>query len=66
LTLWDKDQAPKSLIGNQVGDGSGSGQQCTYTANSVSCFGSAEDPLGPSDVSRGPSPTVAVTTTSVP
>jgi hypothetical protein len=71
LTLWDKDRAPKSLVDDKpVGVGSGSGQQCTYTANSVSCYGNAELPLSPSKLpsqpGSGPSPTVSVATTTVP
>ncbi len=71
LTLWDKDQAPKSLVDDKpIGVGSGSGQQCTYTGNSVSCYGTAELPLSPSKLpsqsSSGPAPTVAIATTTVP
>ena len=71
LTLWDKDQAPKSLVDDKpIGVGSGSGQHCTYTGNSVSCYGTAELPLSPSKLpsqsSSGPAPTVAIATTTVP
>jgi hypothetical protein len=70
LTLWDKDQAPKSLVEDKPnGLGSGAGQHCTYTANSVSCYGNAELPLSPSQLpskTAGPSSTISVATTTVP
>jgi hypothetical protein len=67
LTLWDKDRAPKSLLDDKpIGIGSGSGEQCTYTANSVSCSGTAALPLSPSRVSSGSAATVAIPTTTVP
>jgi hypothetical protein len=68
ITLWDTDKAPKSLL-NPPSESS-SGQSCTYSANSVSCFGTAKPIIRVGQSSgefSGVSKSVAeATTTSVP